>query len=92
MKKDVVPIARVARRSSCLRGKKAILNRDLALKTNRESARRSSNVERRIGQYDDEIATIGAAGQWILTPGDWQREIGFHLAGRPRRHGTGKRR
>jgi hypothetical protein len=50
MKKDVVPIECVARRISYLRGQKVILDRDLALETNRELAQRSSNVETRVGR------------------------------------------
>jgi hypothetical protein len=92
MKKDVVPIECVARRISYLRGQKAILNRDLALETNRESARRSSNVETRVRQHDNEIAIIEAARQLILARDKTQREIRFHVPERPPRDGTGKRR
>ena len=92
MKKDVVPIKHVARRISYLRGQKAFLNRDLALETNRELAQRSSNVERRVGQHDDEIAIIEATRQLILARDKTQREIRFHVPERPPRDGTGKRR
>ena len=92
MKKDVVPIEHVARRISYLRGQKALLNRDLALETNRELAQRSSNVERRVGQHDDEIAIIEATRQLILARDKTQREIRFHVPERPPRDGTGKRR
>ena len=92
MKKDVVPIEYVARRISYLRGQKAILNCDLALETNRELAQRSSNVERRVEQHDDEIAIIEATRQLILARDKTQREIRFHVPERPPRDGTGKRR
>ena len=92
MEKDVVPIEHVARRISYFRGQKAILNRDLALETNRELAQRSSNVERRVGQHDDEIAIIEATRQLILARDKTQREIRFHVPERPPRDGTGKRR
>ena len=92
MKKDVVPIEHVARRISYLRGQKAFLNRDLALETTRELAQRSSNVERRVGQHDDEIAIIEATRRLILAGDKTQREIRFHVPERPPRDGTGKRR
>ena len=92
MKKDVVPIECVARRISYLRGQKVILDRDLALETNRKLAQRSSNVETRVKQRDDEIAFIEAARYLILARDKTQREIRFHLAERPPRDGTGKRR
>jgi hypothetical protein len=92
MKKDVVPIECVARRISYFRGQKAILNRDLALETNRKLAQRSSNVETRVGQRDDEIAIIEAARHLILARDKTQREIRSHLPERPPRDGTGKRR
>ena len=92
MKKDVVPIECIAQRISYLQGHKAILNRDLALETNRELAQRSSNVERRVGQHDDEIAIIEATHQVILARDKTQREIRFHVPERPPRDGTGKRR
>jgi hypothetical protein len=92
MKKDVAPIDCVARRVSYLRGQKAILNRDLALKTNRELAQRSSNVEARVGRHGDGIAIIEAARRLILAGDKTQREIRFHLAERPPRDGTGTRR
>ena len=92
MKKDVVPIECVARWISYLRGQKAILSRDLALETNRGLAQRSSNVETRVGQHDDEIAIIEAARQLSLARDKTQREIGFHVPERSPRDGTGKRR
>jgi hypothetical protein len=92
MKNDVVRIECVTRRISYLRGQKAILNRDLALETNREWAQRSSNVETRVGQHDDEIAIIEAARQLSLARDKTQREIGFHVPERSPRDGTGKRR
>ena len=92
MKKDVAPIECVARRISYFRGQKAILNRDVALETSRELAQRSSNVERRVGQHDGEIAIIEAARQLILERDETQREIRFHVPERPPSDGTGKRR
>jgi len=92
MKKDVVPIEHVARRISYLRRQKAFLNRDLALETSRELAQRSSNVERRVGQHDDEIVIIEATRQLILARDKTQREIRFQLPERSLCDGTGKRR
>ena len=92
MKKDVVPIECVARRISYFRGQKTVLNRDLALETNRKLAQRSSNVETRVGQRDDEIAIIEVARHLILARYKTQREIRFHVSERPARDGTGKRR
>ena len=91
MKKDVVPIEHVARRISYLRGQKVVLNCDLALEINRELAQRSSNVERRVEQHDDELTIIEAT--WLILARDkTQREIRFQLPERPPRDGTGKRR
>lgn len=92
MKKDIVSTRHAARRISYLRGHKVILDRDLALETNRELAQRSSNVERRVGQHDGEIAIIEAARQLILERDETQREIRFQVPERPPRDGTGKRR
>ena len=92
MKKDVVPIECVARRISYLRGQKAILNRDLAWRPIENWRSDLSNVETRVGQHDDEIAIIEAAGHLILARDKTQREIRFHLPERPPRDGTGKRR
>ena len=92
MKKDLVPIRHVARRIFYLRGQKVILERDRALEANRELAQRSSNVVSRVGQHDDEIAIIEAAGQLILARDKTQREIRFHVPERSLRDGTDERR
>jgi len=92
VKKDIVPIRHAARRIFYLCGQKVILDRDLALEINRELAQRSSNVETRVGQHDDEIAIIEAARHLILARDKTQREIRFHAPERPPRDGTGKRR
>jgi hypothetical protein len=51
-----------------------------ALETNRELARKFSELERRVGKHDEEIATILEAIRQLMTPPEKpQREIGFHV-------------
>ena len=51
-----------------------------ALETNRELARKFSELEKRVGQHDDEIgAIIDAIRQLMAPPEKPRREIGFHV-------------
>ena len=50
------------------------------LETNRELARKFSELERRVGKHDQEIAAILEAIRQLMTPPEKpQREIGFHV-------------
>ena len=50
------------------------------LETNRELARKFSELERRVGKHDQEIAAILEAIRRLMTPpGKPRREIGFHV-------------
>lgn len=63
------------------------------LETNRELARRFSQLEKRVGKHDDEIAAIiNAIRQLMLPVKKSVREIGFHVRETPPRYGTRKRR
>ncbi len=51
-----------------------------ALETNRELARKFSELERRVGQHDDEISAIIDAIRQLMAPPEKPRpEIGFHV-------------
>src|SRR4029453_5592838 len=51
-----------------------------ALETNRELARKFSELERRVDKHDDEIAAILEAIRQLMTPPEKpRREIGFHV-------------
>ena len=63
-----------------------------ALDTNRELARKFSELERRVGKHDDEIAAILEAMRQLMAPPEKpRREIGFHVRKRPARYWTRKR-
>jgi uncharacterized membrane-anchored protein YjiN (DUF445 family) len=63
------------------------------LETNRELAKRFSELESRVGQHDDEIAAIIGAIRQLMAPKQKpEREIGFHVQESPPRYGTRKRR
>jgi ORF6N domain len=50
------------------------------LETNRELARKFSDLEKRVGKHDEEIAAIiEAIRQLMLPPEKTRREIGFHV-------------
>jgi hypothetical protein len=50
------------------------------LETNRELARKFSDLEKRVGKHDEEIAAIiEAIRQLMLPPEKPRREIGFHV-------------
>jgi hypothetical protein len=60
-----------------------------ALETNRELARRFSELEQRVGQHDQEIAAIIEAIRQLVTPEEKPpREIGFHVQEKPPRYRT----
>jgi hypothetical protein len=51
-----------------------------ALETNRELARKFSELEKRVGKRDDEIGEIiDAIRQLMVSPKKSRREIGFHV-------------
>jgi len=63
-----------------------------ALETNREFARKFSELEKRIGKHDQEIAAIIEAIRQLMTPPETpRREIGFHVRERPPRYRVRKR-
>ncbi len=50
------------------------------LETNRELARKFTELEKKVGKHDDEIAAIiEAIRQLMSSPGKPRREIGFHV-------------
>ena len=50
------------------------------LETNRELARKFSELERRVGKHDEEIAAILEAIRQLMAPPEKaRREIGFHV-------------
>jgi hypothetical protein len=64
-----------------------------ALETNRELARKFSELEKRVGKHDDEIAAITEAIRQLIAPRSKpRREIGFHVRESSPRYGTRKRR
>jgi hypothetical protein len=63
-----------------------------ALETNREFARKFSELEKRIGKHDQDItAIIEAIRQLMAPPKTPRREIGFHVRERPPRYRVRKR-
>lgn len=63
------------------------------LDTNRELAKRFSELETRVGKHDDEIAAIIEAIRQLIRPENRpRREIGFHMRESSPRYGTRKRR
>ena len=57
------------------------------LETNREFARKFSELERRVGKHDDEIAAILEAIRQLMAPPEKpRREIGFHVRERAARY------
>jgi hypothetical protein len=63
-----------------------------ALETNRELARRFSELERRIDKHDVEIdAILEAIRQLMAPPEKPRREIGFHVREEAARYRTRKR-
>jgi len=63
-----------------------------ALETNRELARKFSELEKRVGEHDEEItAIIEAIRQLMAPPKKPHREIGFHVREKAPRYRTRKR-
>ena len=63
------------------------------LETNRQLAKKFSELEERVGKHDDEIAAIiDAIRQLIAPPQKSTREIGFHVREAAPRYGTRRRR
>ena len=63
------------------------------LETNRELARKFSELEKRVGKHDDEIgAIIDAIRQLMAPPKKPTREIGFHVRERSASYRIRKRR
>jgi hypothetical protein len=57
------------------------------LYTNRELASKFSELERRVGKHDEEIAAILEAIRQLMAPPDRsRREIGFHVREKPPRY------
>ena len=62
------------------------------LQTNREFARKFSELEKRVGKHDEEItAIIEAIRQLMAPPETPPREIGFHVGEKAPRYRTRKR-
>ena len=62
------------------------------LETNRELARKFSELERRVGKHDQEIAAILEAIRQLMTPPEKpRREIGFHFREKAARYRIRKR-
>jgi uncharacterized membrane protein len=57
------------------------------LESNRELAQKFSELERRVGKHDDEIAAILEAIRQLMAPPEKpRREIGFHVRERAERY------
>ena len=64
-----------------------------ALETNRALAQKFSELEKRVGKHDEEIAAIiDAIRQLMAPPKKPAREIGFHVRESSPRYGTRTRR
>jgi hypothetical protein len=64
-----------------------------ALESNRELAKKFSELEGRVGKHDDEIgAIIEAIRQLIAPPVKPRREVGFHVRETPPAYATRKKR
>ena len=62
------------------------------LESNRELAQKFSELERRVGVHDDEIAaTLEAIRQLMAPPEKARREIGFHVREKAPRYRVRKR-
>src|SRR5438309_5910268 len=70
---------------------RAFVNLRQTLETNREFARKFSELERRVGKHDKEIAAIiDAIRQLMAPPEKPKREIGFHVREQATRYRTRK--
>jgi hypothetical protein len=71
----------------------AFVNMRRMLETNRELARKFSELERRVGKHDEEIAAIIEAIRQLMAPAEKpRREIGFHVREKTPRYRVRKRR
>jgi hypothetical protein len=62
-----------------------------ALETNRELAQKFSELEKRVGRHDEEIAAILEAIRQLMTPPEKpSRQIGFHVREKSARYRTRK--
>jgi hypothetical protein len=62
------------------------------LEANRELARKFSELERRVGKHDQEIAAILEAIRQLMTPPEKpRREVGFHVRENAARYRIRKR-
>jgi hypothetical protein len=62
------------------------------LETNHELARKFSELERRVGKHDDEIAAILEAIRQLMAPPEKsRREIGFHVREKAARYRAARR-
>jgi len=72
---------------------RACVNMRRMLETNRELARKFSELERRVGKHDEEIAAIIEAIRQLMAPAEKpRREIGFHVREKTPRYRVRKRR
>jgi ORF6N domain len=72
---------------------RAFVNMRRMLETNRELARKFSELERRVGKHDEEIAAIIEAIRQLMAPAEKpRREIGFHVREKTPRYRVRKRR
>jgi hypothetical protein len=63
------------------------------LETNRELARKFSELERRVGKHDEEIAAIIEAIRQLMAPAERpRREIGFHVREKTPRYRVRRRK
>lgn len=63
------------------------------LETNRELARKFTELEKHVGKHDEEIAAIiDAIRQLMAPPQKPQRQIGFHVREKSPRYGSRKTR
>jgi hypothetical protein len=71
---------------------RAFVNLRETLQTNRELARKFSELERRVGKHDEEIAGIIEAIRQLMAPAEKpRREIGFHVREKTPRYRVRKR-
>ena len=71
---------------------RAFVKLRVMLETNRELAKKFSELERRVGKHDEEIAAILEAIRQLMAPSEKpRREIGFHVRENPARYRTRNR-
>jgi len=87
----VAMLSSVLRSDSAIRVNVAIMRTFVRLRqtleSNRELAQKFSELERRVGKHDDEIAAILEAIRQLMAPPEKpRREIGFHVRERAERY------